>query len=255
MSDHPPLRAIIVCVNYWDFLQITLPFNRHHFSEVMIVTDFKDHKTVDIANDNDCRVHKTDAFYYKGSSFAKWRALEEAFDVYGRYGWLVNMDSDVLWPPTLPDDFTLEVGKLYTPLRHMFKDMNKPIPKDPKEWPQYQIHRNIREWAGYSQIFHADDPHLPTPPPWFDVSWKHAGGADSFFQRMWEPHNKIRPSWNCLHIGPDGSNWSGRASMFLDGTEPPDRQKNREAQNDLATQRRSGQSRIGDDPFGAEKVQ
>jgi hypothetical protein len=60
------------------------------------------------------------------------------------------------------------------------------------EWTKYPIHRNTKEWAGYSQIFHADDPVLGQPP-WYDISWSHAGGADSAFQHKWTEDKKIRP--------------------------------------------------------------
>jgi hypothetical protein len=37
--NETPLRAIMVAVNYSDLLSITLPYNRHHFDQVMIVTN------------------------------------------------------------------------------------------------------------------------------------------------------------------------------------------------------------------------
>lgn len=84
------------------------------------------------------------------------------------------------------------------------------------EWWQYPIHRNIYEWAGYCQLFHGSDSALGTAP-WHQTNWRHAGGADSFFQRKWDVKDKIRPPFECLHIGQAGQNWCGRVSPTLSG--------------------------------------
>jgi hypothetical protein len=110
-----------------------------------------------------------------------------------------------------------EKGKLLSPLRRMLEQPGVPfyIPAEEK-WGAYPIHRNVNEWAGYTQVFWADDPVLG-PPPWHEVDWKHAGGADSFFQRKWRQQDKVRPQWEVLHVGRAGENWCGRASLRLDG--------------------------------------
>lgn len=229
------LRAIMVSVDYSDLLSLTLPYNRHHFADVMVVTAPEDETTLRVAADNRCRTHVTRAFYEDGAFFNKFRALEEGLDAYGREGWLCVMDSDVLWPKGVEvkpgdgeglilslgaDVLRLERGYLATPLRRMREDVTgltaETLPPE-SEWVRYPVHRNVAEWAGYSQVFHASDPYLPRPP-WHDVTWRHAGGADSFFQMMWPAQRKVRPSWEVLHLGPAGTNWMGRASPYVDGT-------------------------------------
>lgn len=291
------MRAILVSVDYADILAYTLPWNRQHFTDVLVVTSKseKDDITVRIADSQDCTVYRTDTFYARGAKFNKWGALEEALDLWGRKPmvpisrseharsfqrldyvgqeqpldhWLCLMDADILWPRDLvigqstnlltfnskisAQATLVKKGQLCTPLRRMFvpdgrmyfhKSENlAPIhvmgnlegtgispdqmigctrPFPPEElWRQNQIHRNITEWAGYSQIFHLEDPMLP-PPPWHDTEWVHAGGADSFFQMRWPTHLKVRPFWECLHIGDAGMNWMGRQSHYLDGRQNP----------------------------------
>ena len=230
------LRAIIVSVDYADLLSITLPYNRHHFQDVMVVTSYNDEATVKIAKDNAAHVYQTNAFYTDGAVFNKFRALEEGLDAFGRYGWLCIMDADVLWPkhidwnwphmevPKFNPDIKVwdgsvgpRKGYLYTPLRRMCEDITH-IPHEPY-WKSYPLHPQQVEWAGYTQIFHAEDRHLPTSP-WHEVNWKHAGGADSFFQQRWPVSHKLRPSFECLHLGPAGTNWCGRVSAYADGTVP-----------------------------------
>lgn len=227
------LRAVIVCVDYSDFLSLTLPYNRDHFDEVLVVTSPHDKETLRVAQENHCSRYVTDAFYRNGASFNKWLALEEALDHFRREGWICLKDADVLWPKDL-HGWEPEKGYLYSPLRHMCEYMGKqwlhepnqgydvgpscqlPFPPE-KHWWEFYIHRNVNEWAGYTQIFHTDDPHLGSSP-WHQTDWKHAGGADSFFQQKWPPLFKKRTPWNVLHLGQAGTNWCGRVTDMLDGT-------------------------------------
>lgn len=212
------MRAILVCVDYSDILAITLPYNRHHFEEVWVVTSSGDSNTILVAREHQAEVVVTDLFYEPGAVFNKWKALEHGLDIMGRTGWLCIMDADVLWPKELPR-FSKEVGNLYTPRRRMMQELTAQIPRE-CYWKQYPHHRNEAEFAGYSQMFHASDPVLGKPP-WHEINWAHAGGADSFFQRKWHPSHKIRPPFDVLHLGPSGHNWCGRATPYVDGTLPP----------------------------------
>jgi hypothetical protein len=250
------MNAIEVCVDMSDILQVTLPYNRHHFDQVFVVTSTKDAATEAVAKANNCQVFKTDSFWYKGSEFAKWRSLEEALRETGlqdSHEWLAILDADVLWPKEVSiyekkgDLFTadrsvmhadhgynkLEIGKLYGPYRRMWRDWpnypdwvrdlgvqlpgrNLPYEVD---WRRFPLSPQQTEWAGFSMIFHTDDPVLQQRP-WFDVSWRSCSGADSFFQMRWEGKNKVRPPWEVLHLGEDHINWLGRTSMRADGTIP-----------------------------------
>lgn len=211
-------RAIMVSVDYSDLLSITLPYNRHHFDQVCVVTSLADFESVSaVIQGQHVTVMATDLFYADGADFNKWRALEWALDIYGRHGLLAIMDADVLWPKEIPA-MEYEPGKLYSPLRHMLTDLQQPLPPE-SEWSRYPIHRNVAEWAGYTQIFYADDPHLG-PTPWHQIDWRHAGGADSYFQMKWPVDCKVRTRWNVLHLGTAGANWCGRATPYLDGTLP-----------------------------------
>ena len=205
------MRSVLVAVDYLEPLRVTYPYNRHHFDSVTIVTDSRCAESVRHACP-DADVFVTDAFYDDGALFNKWKALEQGLDRMGRHGWLCIMDADVLWPKHAP--LRLEKGTLLSPLRRMCPDIRF-VPE--VEWGRYPVHRNIAEHAGYTQIFHASDPHLGSPP-WHEQNWVHAGGADSFFQRKWPAGCKRRPSWDVLHLGPAGVNWAGvgHAEVLMD---------------------------------------
>lgn len=216
------MRAFIVCVDYWDYLKITLPLNTDHFDEIVIITSPRDEKTIQTISEIWNYRHTmllTDLFYEKGAVFNKWKALEWGLDQVGRDGWICLLDADIVLPPLdVWQSLNKEVGTLYTPRRRMGPNASS-IPAY-EEWCQrFQLHRNEQEFAGYCQIFHGSDPALPSPP-WHETNWRHAGGADSFFQARWKPENKLRPPFECLHLGEAGRNWCGRSTKFLDGTSP-----------------------------------
>lgn len=223
------MHAITVAVDYADLLSLTLPYNRHHFSHYTIITTPKDVPNVyPIADANHARVLCTDLFFHAGASFNKFLALEWGLSQIGRKGWLCILDADVLWPRNASLKRILRPGYLYSPLRRMYPTIPPTADHIPleTEWRNYPIHRNISEHAGYTQVFNADDPVLGNPP-WHQVDWKHAGGADSFFQAKWSPAHKIRPDWHVLHLGEPGANWCGRATP-INGEIPPNAQERRD---------------------------
>lgn len=283
------ISAILVSVQYTDLLALTLPYNRHHFYRVTIVTTDEDYPNLaPLAQAYEAQVLTTDLFYRNGATFNKWAALEAGLDWMGRGGWICLMDADVLWPKHAP--LNLVPGRLYSPLRRMFpietlapynpscktcggrgavevtdKDgvLNQrfqtsipcpercTLPYPPESlWTRYPIHRNIHEWAGYTQVFHASDPVLGSPP-WHEVDWKHAGGADSFFQRKWTPDKKVRPEWQVLHLGEAGQNWMGRATPLLSGERLKEAADRNEAMRQLWARRvKAGRGQFGHERLG-----
>ena len=222
-------RAITVCVDYSDFLAVTLPYNRQHYSEYWVVTTDKDKLTHAVAEQYNCRIYSTDSFFKFGpNTFAKWCGLEEGLKMMGKHGWINILDADILLPKNADFGWLLpeNVNTLTTPLRHMYdtlymRESELYIPKE-QDWWKYKLHHNQREWAGFCQIFHASAKCLQGEGPWFEQNWQHCGGADSIFQDRWCTENKIRPTWNVLHLGETLTNWFGRASQRLDGTIPQD---------------------------------
>lgn len=224
------MRAILVSVDFADILALTLPYNRHHFDDVCVVTTSGDVATIRVAAANDAWCYCTDAFYKDGADFNKWLALEEGLDYFGRIGWTCIMDADILWPKNATDlmraplawsslPAALQCGNLHTPLRRMWHRPSDTIPSE-SDWKKFPLHRQQHEFAGYTQIFHADDPVLSGLGHWHETDWRHCGGADSFFQAKWPQERKVRPPFEVLHLGESGINWCGRATPYLDGTLP-----------------------------------
>lgn len=242
------MRAILVSVDYGDILALTLPHNRHHFEEVMVVTTPQDEETQRVARHMKSRLHLTQTFYDDGALFNKWKALEEALDSFGREGWLCIMDADILWPNLVDYAQFNTQGFLYNPYRHVWPHVHLTAPPE-HQWNQLSTYRDF-EFPGYTQIFHADDSHLPEAP-WHEVDWKHAGGADSNFQNLWPDDCKVRLPWTVLHLGQPFENWAGRVGMRTDGVMPQLASQRRKALGEVLQGRRRA---TGPDKYAAERL-
>jgi len=245
-------RAIMVCVEYGDLLNLTLPYNRDFFSEVLVVTTREDTETIDVAQRNGAEVHLTDAFYRRRAVFNKFAALEEGLDVFGRHGWMLIMDADIAIPKHR-HAFHPQLGQIYTPRRRILKRIPQQIPPE-KSWRINKCPMLNEEFAGYFQMFHADDPVLG-PAPWHQTDWTWAGGPDSFMHMKWDVRNKIRPPFDVLHLGEPFRNWAGRVTHRVDGTVSPEADKRRGIHQSLLNARRET-TRRGRflDPFQGEKL-
>lgn len=245
-------RTILISVEYGDILNLTLPYNMPFFSEVMVVTTSIDHETIDVAQRCGAQVHTTDAFYRRRAIFNKFAALEEGLDVFGRHGWMLIMDADIVIPQRR-HEFAPQIGQIYIPRRRILARIPRKIPEE-RTWRTLKCPMLNEEFAGYFQLFHADDPVIG-PAPWHKTDWTWAGGPDSFMHAKWDLRNKIRPPFDVLHLGEPFRNWAGRVTNRIDGTRHPDAIKRRGIHQSLLNARRET-SRRGRflDPFEKEKL-
>lgn len=271
------MRAITVAVEYTDLLAITLPYNLHHFEKFYIVTDLASYPSVMevVASlpehlQQPVKVFPTNLFYDNGAIFNKWLALEWGLDKMGRHGWICQLDADILLPEglkwnekrvgtqeilELTNSSSLRAylgGYLIVPWRRIAPlPLPSGIVPPESEWSNYRLYRE-REFAGYSQIYHADDPVLG-PAPWHETNWVHAGGADSFFQAKWPMDLRIRPNFEVLHLGSPGVNWCGRTEPYVAGGRPDNAQVRLAQLEEYKSNRKRYRDTIGDQ-YAGEKL-
>jgi hypothetical protein len=219
------MRAITVCHGYDDLLAVTLPLSAPHFDEILVVSHPDDIATAEVvAGVRNARLFTTDAFFRGGAEFRKGLAMEEGFDAFGvrepgADGWLCILDADIVLPPAeVMAEHLAEIrpGYLYSPWRRILADPRQWSPQ--LDWEAVPRKRDM-EFAGYFQLFHLRDPVLKKRP-WYGTRWRHAGGCDSVFMRHWPDRRLKRLDFEVLHLGPDGTNWCGRATPRLDGSIP-----------------------------------
>jgi hypothetical protein len=204
----PALRGITVAVGEWyaRTLEICLIRNMRYMSECLVVTTPRDEavKAVAMAVPG-VRIYETEAFFQYGAAFNKGLSLEISFDVLGRYGMIMVIDSDIV----LPDDMDLSAlrpNALHGLRRRMLEDVTKWSPE--LDWRTCPYSRDGGP-VGYAQIFDACDPAIRDKRPWYDVSFGHAGGGDAFFMDHWHPGNRHVLPIDVLHLGPKDRNWFG----------------------------------------------
>lgn len=216
----PAIRGITVSVGYGPLLRITLPRNMRHLTECLVVTSPDDRETQEVASSvPGVRLHVTDAATRHQARFNKGLCFEEAWDHFGRDGWWLVHDSDIILPDSLHLD-QLKPDHLHGARRRILEDPSKWSPD--LDWRVCPLTRDGSA-VGFFQLFHADDPALSARPhwydasdpnlvgggPWYDVSFAHAGGGDAAFMDRWSRNKiKILPV-DCLHLGPVDRHWYG----------------------------------------------
>lgn len=187
-------QGLTISVNYSDELRQTLPGWKRLLGRVIVVTDYDDEATAQVALENNCEIFKTTRFYANGATFNKGGALEEARRHLFRWdAWIAVFDADIIAPDRIPWD-QCSPGVLYGAPR-MLEDGRVLME---------------REWPGYFWLFHGTDPRL-NQEPWF-TEWKHAGCYDSEFEQRWPRNMKVKFPFPVRHIGQTGRNWWGKGN-------------------------------------------
>ena len=97
------IEAVIVCINYSDFLAATLPSNKKLFNKIIVVTDLKDTKTVAVCVENGVSCVQTNSFYKDGEVANKAMGINEGLKKLDKDGWVVQLDADIWLPPLTRD--------------------------------------------------------------------------------------------------------------------------------------------------------
>jgi glycosyltransferase involved in cell wall biosynthesis len=216
------IQCVIVCVNYDDFLSITLPFNKNHIDDITVVTVKNDLRTQKICKENGAKIVITDRLYENGDKFNKGKAINDGFNSLVNPDWVLHLDADMILPHDFKDKIQtqkLEIDKLYGITRLMCPNYDAwsryvETGRHRPRWPHQR--RRINIGVGFFQLFNAKCPQL-SEKPWYPEEYGHAGRSDRFFMR------KIRQVEGLnmvgIHIDNDsmgmGTNWNGRITAKI----------------------------------------
>lgn len=93
------LEAVLICVEYDDFLAHTLPLNKGHFDRLVIVTTPEDVNTRKLAEYHHVQCVTTDVFNVEAGEFRKGAAINVGLESLEMDGWVVHLDADIVLPP------------------------------------------------------------------------------------------------------------------------------------------------------------
>lgn len=223
------LQVGICCVEYDDFLGITLPHNVLYLPSVTVITAPWDHKTIAIAEQAGATVLATDAWKV-GGPFNKGRALNEWIRKVQQTStestWLLSLDADILLPSGGISLAGLDPTCLYGVKRRMCPDQiafrqytegtrsllsfdcNIPKVRNGMVWG----HRPTSNPAALQGYFQLWCPASASGAAWFDETGTAAGYDVQFGLSFPSNNRRYLESIEVLHLGLEKTNWEGRAS-------------------------------------------
>jgi hypothetical protein len=218
--------GVTVSVGYGDCLAKTLPFNAHHFEEMIVLTTPMDNKTMNACRDYpNVRVVETDLFYRMGAKFNKGAAIELGLRILPKGKWCLILDADICLPQ---DSFlveSLDSSKLY--------GANRFIVETDEQYQRATAKRNFDVEGlsmvkgdginGFFQLFNLRCGVL-NRYPWYGIRYANASWCDSEFEERWNSNDKIILPIKLLHLG-DVMNWDGNVEGVFPRPPTDDKEK------------------------------
>lgn len=202
------IEAITICVNYADYLDLTLPENKSFFDNYIVVTSHSDKDTVNICNKYGVQVVQTDDFY-KDASFRKGAGINVGLSHIVYSDWVALIDADIL------------MGENTGSIIHNVENLNKRYVYGPvnKFHSTTNIVGSNAHWggkacAGFFQLFNVSI--FQGQQRYHPCGSKDCSEDDIKFSRLFDKVEYV--DITAIHLGPtseDGKpnvNWKGRKS-------------------------------------------
>jgi GTP:adenosylcobinamide-phosphate guanylyltransferase len=238
------LEAVIVCINYSDFLSHTLPTNKSLFDKTVIVTDTQDKETKKVCEKWGVMCIQTDAFYENDLHIPnKSKGINEGLKYLDKDGWVVQLDADIWLPPFFRrfiENMELDETCIYGMDRMMINSY--------KKWYKFQhVDKKIihEGWTFLRtdnlpvgvRVVHHKDGWIPIG---FFQMWNPKGSGindyasenkkgydrtDVLQAKRWSKiKRRFIPDIICVHLASEkqiqGRNWSGRKSIIFGQMNP-----------------------------------
>jgi len=210
------LEAVLVCKQYDDFLKITLPINKKHFDNYVVVTTEEDIATQNACKENNVKFVLSENFCLNGP-FNMGAATNDGFKALEKKDWILRLDADI----ALPDDFREQINKLELDKEYLYT-ASRLMRETFEQWEKYKLSEEGHkeddiQGSGYFQMFNVFSKVLKDRHPWYSNSFPTAQGCDWDFRDLWLKKNLTKPlKFSVIHLGPAWINWSGRVTKTFD---------------------------------------
>jgi len=235
------IEAVIVCKDYGDFLEHTLPENTQQLDNIIVVTHPEDKRTQEVCNRFSVHFVTTECFTEKGHAFNKGQAINVGLDNIRGDDWILHLDADIVLCKDfrrLLDHAQLKTQNIYGADRLNVYGFEAWKALQPNLSPHYQdrwfvdpgfchkpevpfgvklgarvIHKEYGYLPiGFFQLFHASKGRR------YNYFRGTAAGTDCMFPAQWPRENRVLlPEIICYHLDSEsehhiGINWKGRKS-------------------------------------------
>jgi len=223
------ITCIITCVNYYDFLKITLPFNKNYLKNIIIVTTPDDSKTIEVCMENNIQCVKTNIFYEKSKTWCEWinsklfcnkcritlsgcrkiknnkcfnkaKAINYIMKKYVKTDWVLLLDSDIIVPNYISsmDITNFDKEALYGVPRIVYKTQKDWVNKENEYY-------DFWKFMGFFQLFNIKSKNFSKNYYGYDEDFNYADGSDYHFSRKF--YKKHLLNYYVIHLGEPYVNW------------------------------------------------
>lgn len=233
------LEAVTVCVDYADFLAVTLPRNKDLFDHYVIVTTERDNDTREVCRRYGVTCILTDEFYRDEDKFNKARGINKGLDQLSHQGWVIHLDADIILPPRFRSalrEAHPDPKCLYGCDRVMVRSWQEWKALNSWDYVQHDWHCRVNfpkglsvgaRWAnseygyvpiGYFQMWHSSsDVYRGIHLRHYPTTWNDAARSDVQFGIRWDRrHRQLLPEIIAIHLESEpaklGANWRGRTT-------------------------------------------
>jgi hypothetical protein len=229
------IEAVVVCKDYSDFLEQTLPDNLQQVDRLVVVTHPNDRRTIDLCSRFSVECVQTTCMHTQGDEFNKGRAINLGLGHLRGLEWMLHMDADILLPHGFRNMLArthLDPKNIYGADRVNVVGYDNWMAHKHKTVPHYS-HRYFveppKEFNLGARIIHSE--HGYTPIGYFQFWHRsanrkypiHQGNAehtDLLFACQWARENRVLlPEIFVYHLESEssqmGANWKGRKTKWF----------------------------------------
>lgn len=206
------MQAISVCINYSDYLAISLPFNRPFFEKYSIVTAAHDEKTLELIKQFDC----TPVILDFENDYVKKSMMSQGLRQLQNKQWIQILDADIVLPP----EYASIINRVESLDQNALYGCQRLFCQNRLVWEMFGLHdlqcyepeENVRAIGiGFFQLFHAAAQHLSNSQDWYAVA-SGMKAADMSFRAKFPASAIHQLPIKVVHLGPPSVNWYGRRS-------------------------------------------
>ena len=210
------IDAIIVSVDYNDFLILTLENNIKYLENITVVTSSNDTLCKEICDKFGVKCVITDRMYEDGAKFNKGKAINDGIKSIKNPEWILLLDADIILPNKWSEIVNSNIFKkdsIHICSRNIIETHN-----DYQRWINGDVEVGKIESSkgfGYFQLFNVNSNAIFGKYPIFPETSDDAAWSDLSFRNKFG--SRVEIPLSVVHLGKAYTNWKGRETEnFID---------------------------------------